>query len=51
MTMNFIFSAFALLIIGLLGDLIGLKLTYLITALVSFVSILFIIRLPKEATK
>jgi len=50
MTMNFIFSAFALLIIGVLGDLLGLKTTYIITALVSFGSILFIIRLPKEKT-
>ena len=47
MTMNFIFSAFALVIIGVLGDLLGLKTTYIITALVSFFSILFILRLPK----
>ncbi len=49
MTMNFIFSAFALVIIGVLGDYFGLKVTYMITALVSFFSIMFILRLPKES--
>jgi FSR family fosmidomycin resistance protein-like MFS transporter len=48
MTMNFVFSAFAIVIIGVLGDLLGLKTTYMITALVSFFSIFFIIRLPKK---
>ncbi len=47
MTMNFVLSAVALLIIGMLGDLLGLKTTYIITASISFVSILFILRLPK----
>lgn len=48
MTMNFVFSAIALVIIGILGDLFGLKTTYIITALIGFFSILFIIRLPNE---
>ncbi len=50
MTMNFVFSAVAMLLIGVLGDFFGLKTTYLIAALVSFISILFIIRLPKGKT-
>ncbi len=48
MTLNFVLSAIALLIIGVLGDLLGLKTTYIITALVSFFSVLFILRLPKK---
>lgn len=48
MTMNFIFSAVAMIVIGVFGDLFGLKNTYLIAALISFISILFIIRLPKK---
>ncbi len=48
MTLNFVLSAIALLIIGVLGDLLGLKNTYIITALVSFFSVLFVLRLPKK---
>ncbi len=47
MTLNFVLSAIALLFIGLLGDYFGLRVTYIITALVSFLSVLFIVRLPK----
>jgi FSR family fosmidomycin resistance protein-like MFS transporter len=48
MTMNFVFSAVALLIIGILGDYIGLKTTYIATAFLGFLAIPFILKLPKE---
>ena len=51
MTMNFVFSAVALLIIGILGDYIGLKTTYIATALLGFIAIPFILKLPKEKRK
>jgi len=51
MTMNFVLSAAALLMIGLLGDYFGLRTTYVITALVSFVAVLFIVRLPNKNHK
>lgn len=49
MTLNFAFSAASMLLIGVLGDFLGLKTTYIIAALASFIAIIFIIRLPKEA--
>lgn len=50
MTMNFIFSAVAMIVIGVFGDFFGLKNTYIFAAIISFISILFIIRLPKKVT-
>ncbi|MBU0473353.1 MAG: MFS transporter [Bacteroidetes bacterium] len=47
MTLNFASGALAMLLIGVFGDLFGLKTTYIIAALISFISILFITRLPK----
>ncbi|MDA3860757.1 MAG: MFS transporter [Melioribacteraceae bacterium] len=47
MTLNFASAAIAMLFIGVLGDLFGLKTTYIIAALLSFISIVFIVRLPK----
>jgi FSR family fosmidomycin resistance protein-like MFS transporter len=48
MTMSFVFSAFSLLIIGVLGDYLGLKNTYFVTASLGLLAIPFIVRLPKE---
>ena len=45
MTLNFLFGAFALLIVGGLGDLFGLQTTYIIMAVVSLFSIPFILKL------
>jgi len=45
MTLNFLFGAFALLIVGVLGDQFGLQTTYLLMAGVSLFSIPFILKL------
>jgi FSR family fosmidomycin resistance protein-like MFS transporter len=46
MTINFASAALAMLLIGILGDVLGLRTTYLIAAFSSFVAILFIMKLP-----
>ncbi|NOX66578.1 MAG: MFS transporter [Chlorobi bacterium] len=46
MTISFLVSAFSLLLIGSLGDLLGLKTSYIITAFVSVLAIPFIFKLP-----
>lgn len=48
MTISFLVSAFSLLLIGSLGDLLGLKTSYIITAFVSILAIPFIFKLPSE---
>lgn len=48
MTINFLVSAFALLIIGFFGDLFGLETAYIITALVGVLSIPFILKIPSR---
>ncbi len=47
MTLNFASGALAMLLIGVFGDIFGLKTTYLVSAFASFIAILFIMRLPK----
>jgi FSR family fosmidomycin resistance protein-like MFS transporter len=48
MTINFGISSFMVLIVGILGDKIGLELTYQICAVLALVSIPFIFILPKK---
>jgi FSR family fosmidomycin resistance protein-like MFS transporter len=48
MTLNFVLGAIAMLLIGIFGDYLGLKTTYLITAAISFFSLFFVFRLPQE---
>lgn len=48
MTINFLVSAFALLIIGSLGDLVGLENAYIITAIIGIIAIPFILRIPSD---
>ncbi|VAX20069.1 hypothetical protein MNBD_IGNAVI01-653 [hydrothermal vent metagenome] len=48
MTISFLVSAFSLLLIGSLGDLLGLKTSYIITAFVSVLAIPFIFKLPSN---
>ncbi len=48
MTINFLVSALALLIIGSLGDLFGLETAYIITAIIGILAIPFILRIPSE---
>lgn len=45
MTINFLVSALALLIIGSLGDLFGLETAYIITAIIGILAIPFILRI------
>lgn len=46
MTINFLVSAFSLLFIGSLGDLLGLETSYMITAVAGLLAIPFILKLP-----
>ncbi len=48
MTINFGIGALTVLIVGILGDRIGLELTYQICAALAFISIPFIFILPKK---
>lgn len=48
MTISFLVSAFSLLLIGSLGDLLGLKTSYIITAFVSVLAVPFIFKLPSK---
>ncbi|MBN1300136.1 MAG: MFS transporter [Melioribacteraceae bacterium] len=48
MTVNFIFGALAVAVIGLLGDIITLELTYYISPLLGLAAIPFIYKLPGE---
>lgn len=48
MTLNFIIVSLATLLIGLLGDRIGLNATYLVCALLSLVGIPFALLLPRD---
>jgi hypothetical protein len=45
MTINFLFSAFAIILVGVFGDLMGLELTYRLSPLFGLLSIPFIIGL------
>ena len=47
MTLNFSISAATIMLLGILGNLKGLKTTYMISAVVSLGSIPFVMRLPK----
>ncbi len=46
MTISFLVSALSLLVIGSLGDLLGLETTYIITACISILAIPFIFKFP-----
>lgn len=48
MTVNFVFSALAVVFIGILGDLFGLETAYTISPFLGLIAILFILRLPKK---
>lgn len=48
MTVNFSISSLMVLIVGILGDNIGLELTYKISAVLAFLSVPFIFVLPKR---
>jgi len=48
MTISFLVSALSLLVIGSLGDLLGLQTSYIITACVSILAIPFIFKLPSS---
>ena len=49
MTINFLFSALAVIIVGVLGDLIGLQLTFSISPLFGLLAIPFIIGLKETS--
>ncbi|MEA1986526.1 MAG: MFS transporter [Candidatus Marinimicrobia bacterium] len=51
MTINFVMSSVMVLLVGFLGDKIGLNLTYKICALLAFGSIPFILFLPKRVSQ
>jgi FSR family fosmidomycin resistance protein-like MFS transporter len=51
MTVNFSISSLMVLVVGILGDNIGLELTYKISAVLAFLSIPFIFILPKRIVK
>lgn len=51
MTLNFIISSLTTLLIGFLGDRIGLGPTYLVCALLSFVGIPFALLLPRDRSQ
>ncbi|MCK4967367.1 MFS transporter, partial [bacterium] len=46
MTINFMVSSIAVLIVGILGDVIGLENTYMLSAVLAFGAIPFILKLP-----
>ncbi len=48
MTVNFSISSLMVLVVGILGDNIGLELTYKISAVLAFLSVPFIFVLPKR---
>ena len=48
MTISFGISSFMVLLLGILGDKVGLDLTYKICAGLAFLSVPFIFMLPKE---
>jgi len=48
MTINFLFSALAVVIVGVMGDIIGLELAYSISPLFGLLAIPFIIRLKES---
>jgi FSR family fosmidomycin resistance protein-like MFS transporter len=48
MTINFIIGGASIFLVGLLGDLVGLDITYKITATLALLSIPFILRLPAQ---
>jgi hypothetical protein len=47
MTINFLFSAFAVILVGVSGDLIGLELTYKVSPLFGLFTIPFIVTLKE----
>jgi len=47
MTLNFAIGALSLLLIGIFGDYLGLKTTYILSAFIGFGAIYFVSRLPK----
>ena len=48
MTFNFVSAAIVSLVFGQLGDVLGMKTTYLISAGFSLLSVVFIMMLPKK---
>lgn len=51
MLINFVLSSIAVFLTGLIGDMIGLEKTFLIAAMLSILSIPFVIFLPKTKTE
>jgi hypothetical protein len=48
MTINFLFSAFAVILVGVSGDLIGLEMTYSISPLFGLLAVPFITGLKEK---
>jgi hypothetical protein len=51
MTINFLMSSLMLLLVGVSADIIGLDMTYKLSAAIAFIAIFFASRVPKKKTE